>query len=620
MTNFPSPLAVVQGDNLVNEIIIVACAPENQSFISERLAPTKVSFVPLARLKERSTYLVSDPNKLVFVHHRYLDDDAKEWFKDSATKAIAYNIKKLNDVVYLELEEHPAHIKFTACAPTLQRLKEVTTEFRAAFHGAPIFKINSTFKTLFILNEKLASVSTQVKQYRESNPSHTTILLNNNARNKNFNDLYDYALTVGPRTFVIDSCSKVFVESFDDLFYNPLHFERFSLIGDLEQYELSEIPEFTYDEFLEKLITKILPLGATGAEAYLRLLPFNRPRDTPKKSDIDFSSPSSSRSIDSEVLKYCSRPLARLINSYPQGNAVYINTSHHGISNKDGYFTLKSKLGLKFAFYIHDLIPIDFPEYVRSVGYDDHVKRMDAVSFCADLVIVNSEATKTSFLSWCEANERPSPQCEVAYIGVEESFFEDNPDQFTPELEGVDQQDYFTYIGTIEPRKNHLFLLQIWRDWVLRGITPPKLVIVGKRGWENQNVFNFIDQCQVIKPYLVELSDLSDAGLKRVIRGAKAMLFPSFSEGWGMPLIETQAMGTPVICSDIPVFHEASAEKATFLNPLDAIGWQKTILDFCDPEKHAEATGALSDYEPPRWDTHFEVVNELLESMKSRHE
>jgi hypothetical protein len=98
------------------------------------------------------------------------------------------------------------------------------------------------------------------------------------------------------------------------------------------------------------------------------------------------------------------------------------------------------------------------------------------------------------------------------------------------------------------------------------------------------------------------------------------MLFPSFSEGWGMPLIETQAMGTPVICSDIPVFHEASSALATFINPLDAITWQKTILDFSDPTKdvHDVAVKALGSYTPPRWEDHFIILDVLLDNLKSR--
>jgi glycosyltransferase involved in cell wall biosynthesis len=622
MTEIASPLLVAQHDQVASELIVVACPPEKHAFISARLPSVNITFAPSSWLTERSNLLKPKKSALTLVASRFFTKEAKDWFKDSGISAVGYDLLTLNNESYLQLEESArCNTQFILDAEYLSQLQIDLAGNLAQHSGSSIVKLPQANKTLFILQKSLAVVSDYLNAYKDAHPDSTTVLINNSQDNIS-NAAFDYAFSTKPGAIVVDRCTKVFAEKLEDLFFNPLNFEKLSFIKkETSDQALSELPELSYNDFIELITRTLLPLSSKSlTESYSNLLPIHRNQKPEQLKDTNLSSPSDRREIDAEILKYCSRPLARLINSYPRGNSVYLNTSHHGISNKDGFFTLKMKLGLKFAFYIHDLIPIDFPEYVRASGYSDHLKRMDTVSFCADMVIVNSEATKTSFLSWCENQELRLPECEVAYIGVEESFFESPAEEFSPALETLDQQSYFTYIGTIEPRKNHLFLLQIWRDWILRGITPPKLVIVGKRGWENQNVFNFIDQCEAIKPYVVELSDLSDSGLKRVIRGAKALLFPSFSEGWGMPLIETQAMGTPVICSDIPVFHEASSGLATFINPLDAITWQKTILDFCDPGKnvHDNAVTALSSYTPPRWEDHFIIVDVLLDSLKSR--
>jgi len=622
MTEIASPLLVAQNDQVASELIIVACPPDKHASISARLTSVKITFAPSIWLTERSSLLKPKKNVLTLVSSRHLTKEAKDWFKDSGISAVGYDLLTLNNESYLRLAENAlCNTQFMLDAEHLSQLQIELSEKNTRHGGSSLLKLPQANKSLFILQEKLANVSNQLNAYKDANPTSTTVLINN-SQNNTSDGAFDYAFTTKPGSIIVDRCTKVFAEKLEDLFFNPLKFETLSFIGnENSEQSLSELPEFSYNDFIELITRTLLPLSSKSLiESYSSLLPIHRAQKSEQLKDANLSSPSDRREIDDEILKYCSRPLARLINSYPRGNTVYLNTSHHGISNKDGFFTLKMKLGLKFAFYIHDLIPIDFPEYVRASGYSDHTKRMDTVSFCADMVIVNSEATKTSFLSWCKNQALRLPECEVAYIGVEESFFENPAEEFSPAFETLDQQSYFTYIGTIEPRKNHLFLLQIWRDWILRGFTPPKLVIVGKRGWENQNVFNFIDQCEAIKPYVVELSDLSDAGLKRIIRGAKAMLFPSFSEGWGMPLIETQAMGTPVICSDIPVFHEASSALATFINPLDAITWQRTILDFCDSSKntHDDAVKALKSYSPPRWEDHFIILDVLLDSLKSR--
>lgn len=622
MTEFASPLLIAQNDQVATELIVVACPPEQQPFISARLPSVKITFAPSTWLSKSSNLLKPKKSALTLVASRFLTKEAKDWLKDSGISAVGYDLLVFNNERYLQLEENSlCNTHFILSAEHLSQLKIDVAEHLARHSGSSLVKLPQANKTLFILQKGLADVTSHLNAYKDANPDSTTVLINNSQDNTS-NAAFDYAFTAKPGAIVLDRCTKVFAEKLEDLFFNPFNFEKLSFIKN-ETYNLapSELPELSYNDFIELITRTLLPLSSKKlTESYSNLLPIHRIQEPEHLKDTNPSSPSDHREIDAETLKYCSRPLARLINSYPSGNSVYLNTSHQGLSNKDGFSTLKMKLGLKFAFYIHDLIPIDYPEYVPASGYSDHLKRMNTVSFCADMVIVNSKATKKSFLSWCEKQDLRSPECEVAYIGVEKSFLERPAEELPPALETLDQQSYFTYIGTIEPRKNHLFLLQIWRDWILRGIVPPKLVIVGKRGWENQNVFNFIDQCEAIKPYVVVLSNLNDSGLKRIIRGAKALLFPSFSEGWGMPLIEAQTMGTPVICSDIPVFHEASSHLATFINPLDAIIWQKTILDFCDPDKnvHDDAVKALGSYSPPRWEDHFNIVDKLLDNLEIR--
>ncbi|EDU8978151.1 glycosyltransferase family 4 protein, partial [Salmonella enterica subsp. enterica] len=81
-------------------------------------------------------------------------------------------------------------------------------------------------------------------------------------------------------------------------------------------------------------------------------------------------------------------------------------------------------------------------------------------------------------------------------------------------------------------------------------------MILGKRGWNVDGVVDFLERSPSIQPYIIELSGVSDKQLVDILKGAKAMLFPSFVEGWGMPLVEALALGLPVVCSDIPAFHE----------------------------------------------------------------
>src|ERR1700710_674754 len=93
---------------------------------------------------------------------------------------------------------------------------------------------------------------------------------------------------------------------------------------------------------------------------------------------------------------------------------------------------------------------------------------------------------------------------------------------------------YFLCVGTIEPRKNHLLLLHLWRRMVaLHGNRAPRLLIVGKRGWENENVLDLLDRCPALRGHVIELGTVPDSKLTALLRGAQALLMPSFAEGFG---------------------------------------------------------------------------------------
>lgn len=145
-----------------------------------------------------------------------------------------------------------------------------------------------------------------------------------------------------------------------------------------------------------------------------------------------------------------------------------------------------------------------------------------------------------------------------------------------------DSRPFFSVIGTIEPRKNHLLLLNLWRQLASDHAAPPRLCIIGKRGWENENVLDMLDRCDAIKGLVTEFGSLSDTEVQLLMKGSQALLFPSFVEGLGIPLLEAAALDLPCIVSDIPVFREVAPEGTVFLDPLDGPGWKRAIMSRLD--------------------------------------
>ncbi|HWV13503.1 MAG TPA: glycosyltransferase, partial [Sphingobium sp.] len=174
-------------------------------------------------------------------------------------------------------------------------------------------------------------------------------------------------------------------------------------------------------------------------------------------------------------------------------------------------------------------------------------------------------------------------------------------------------------VGTIEPRKNHLLLLNLWRAMAdkLPGEAIPRLFIVGRRGWENEQVIDMLERCTALRGHVEELNGCSDQRMQTLLRGARALLLPSFAEGYGMPVAEALAVGTPVICSDLPALREAGGEAPDFLDPLDGPNWTAHILDhFRGGPLHLAQKQRLAQWRPPSWEDHVAIVCEAIDELR----
>lgn len=251
----------------------------------------------------------------------------------------------------------------------------------------------------------------------------------------------------------------------------------------------------------------------------------------------------------------------------------------------------------RIAVMIHDAIPLDFPEYARPETPERFRAMLRAVSAHADLVIYNSAHTaERAGAALRAAGREPESVTALLGIGALPPAPAPAPGQAPP---------VFVTIGTIEPRKNHLLLLSVWRR-LSAGRDParvPQLHIVGRRGWENANITAVLDRAPFMGRTVFEHGHIPDAELSALMGRAHALLFPSFAEGFGLPLGEALAQGLPAICSDLAPFREIAGDAATFLDPLDGPGWIGAI-----GAAAAAAPRRIAPPPLPGWDDHFAAV------------
>jgi glycosyltransferase involved in cell wall biosynthesis len=293
-----------------------------------------------------------------------------------------------------------------------------------------------------------------------------------------------------------------------------------------------------------------------------------------------------------------------------RGGGVYVQASPHHLTRTALVRKILKREQARFLCLVHDLIPIEYPEYARVLGDREHRQRIATIAELADGVIVNSVATGRSLRPWLERNSR-AVDVRVALLGTEALA---PVEPFQP----ADVRPYFVCIGTIEPRKNHLLLLNLWRH--LAHTRPPgrvpRLVIVGRRGWENEQVLDMLDRCPGLRGHVEELNGCSDARMAALLRGANALLMPSFAEGYGMPVAEALSVGTPVVCSDLPALREAGGGAPDYLDPLDGLGWQAMILDHAmRGPSHAAQMLRLAQWRAPTWEQHMAIVCEAITAL-----
>ena len=281
----------------------------------------------------------------------------------------------------------------------------------------------------------------------------------------------------------------------------------------------------------------------------------------------------------------------------PEGVA-YVNVGHTNLTDRVVSAVTHGAKG-KVAVFVHDTIPLDFPQYQRVGSVDRFRAFLRQAGSRADTIIYNTDHSRRSAETWLQNWGRVPPGV-VAHLGV------DLPDQDTSVVSFETEPPYFVTVGTIEPRKNHGFLLDIWDDL---GPDAPKLFVCGSRGWNNEDVFKRLDAMPENGP-IVELSGMTDQALATLIVGSNGVLFPSLAEGYGLPPVEAAALGVPVVCNDLPVYRETLGDIPVYAAVSDRYLWDRTIRKLAtDPSGRSD--NVLKTFVPPDWDTHFNTVLKL---------
>jgi len=289
----------------------------------------------------------------------------------------------------------------------------------------------------------------------------------------------------------------------------------------------------------------------------------------------------------------------------PNGLA-YLNVGHTNLNPQ----TMRAMMEMpdhSKVVMIHDTIPIDFPEFQTEAARAKFVERLTTVINFANHIVVPSDDVRERVEHRMIGTGHRVPVV-VSPLGV---------DIGAPPIDReVSEKPYFVAIGTIEPRKNHALLLDIWERMhrKMDEARIPELRIIGARGWKNEELFHRLDTSPMMGRTVFELGPLPDRDMKRHLTGATALLFPSLAEGFGLPPFEAATLGVPTVAAPLRTTEIHLGDMAIYADTSDMYAWFRAIRELAseDLAERSRRHAALRAYRLPTWEKHFDRVFDLI--------
>jgi len=276
---------------------------------------------------------------------------------------------------------------------------------------------------------------------------------------------------------------------------------------------------------------------------------------------------------------------------------------------------LKRTRGFRVVLYCHDLIPVTCPHLISAEARPPSHEYFLDLARAADHVVAVSRTTAEQLRRVVADAGIDGPPISVVHPGAD--FDPRAREAARAPREDLVHTPFVLCVGTIEMRKNHELLYNVWDRLVAKhGDRVPPLVLVGMVGWGVDGLLARMRANPRTAGRIVALDAVGDPELVWLYEHSLFSVYPSFFEGWGLPVAESLALGTPCVTSNAPAVVEASGGVAPALDPLDFPAWLAEIerLVF-EPREREAAARRARDYRQPTWHEHGEAMLDVVRTV-----
>ncbi|CDX39616.1 putative glycosyltransferase WbpX [Mesorhizobium sp. SOD10] len=267
----------------------------------------------------------------------------------------------------------------------------------------------------------------------------------------------------------------------------------------------------------------------------------------------------------------------------------------------------------KLVVLLNDIIPIQFPDWYKPHDVKRFRHYVDLAIRLADRFILTSKRVTADVEDHAAKLGVRLPELRHVPLGCD-SARKSKANGHLPD--GLETDRYILFVSTIEPRKNHSLLMDVWRRLVLDGTiarSGMKLVFVGRSGWMVEEVLEKLHSHPDYGKSLVHLDNVDDATLSLLYRNSAFCVYPSLYEGYGLPPVEALAYGKALIASTGGAIAEVVGSSGLCLDPLDAEGWESAMRDWItSPSARAPYEAKAAEFVARSWE---QAGRETLEAV-----
>jgi glycosyltransferase involved in cell wall biosynthesis len=260
---------------------------------------------------------------------------------------------------------------------------------------------------------------------------------------------------------------------------------------------------------------------------------------------------------------------------------------------------------------VHDLLPLVFPaEYPRQQHYFRYL--VPRALRAARVVVADSESTRQEV---ARRYGLPRERIRVVYPGLDPLAFHGNGTNAGPPPAAPRGNTYFLYVGNLMPHKNVLRLVDAFA--AVRRERPCRLVVRGSGRPAHEQAVRAHADALGLGEAVRFVDYASEADLRRLYAEAVAFVFPSLGEGFGLPVLEAMACGTPVITSRRSSLPEVAGEAALFVDPEDTVALADAMVRLHDDlslrqELRQRGLGRIQHF---RWESAAQAISAVLEEI-----